>query len=465
MHKLGVIVPYRNRPNQLATFTNHIKKFLNIPYELIIVEQAKGKDFNRGALLNIGFQKAERLNCDYIAFHDIDMLPINSDYSYSEYPVHLITELDLPESVNRTLFEGYFGGVTIFPSNVFRAVNGYSNGYYGWGFEDDDLLLRCIENGINIRSKRYKQFTRSSVALEFNGKDSYVAIPNTVKSFRDCTIFVSFRYDEINRIKENITDNNSVFSIPGFDTSLSINSFFDIMFQFWKKDLSSISIHNKVTPYGHINAAVTFSNKGSIPEAAVYLNGELVGKNKYDKLIPLQKQKYIFLGVGDPDREEKNNWFKGQIDRFAVFNKKLSVEECKELTSSSPISLFDLEFSDYLNGYYEMLNVHGNTLLDLMEKNNGYVYNCKQTYIDKTAGIDVFVPHRREGKFKVLPHEEHGYKDGYWVNWASRENQLKYLDKFYSKRSNYINDGLTTLKYKINREKNTDGYHHLKVTI
>ena len=262
MHKLGVIVPYRNRPNQLATFTTHIKKFLDIPYELIIVEQAKGKDFNRGALLNIGFQKAERLNCDYIAFHDIDMLPINGDYSFSEYPVHLITELDLPESVNRTLFEGYFGGVTIFPSNIFRAVNGYSNDYYGWGFEDDDLLLRCIENGINIRSKRYKQFTRSSVALEFNGKNSYVAIPNTIKSFRDCTIFVSFRYDEINRIKQNITDNNSVFSIPGFDTSLSLNSFFDIMFQFWKKDLSSISIHNKVAPYGHINAAVTFSNKG-----------------------------------------------------------------------------------------------------------------------------------------------------------------------------------------------------------
>ena len=100
---------------------------------------------------------------------------------------------------------------------------------------------------------------------------------------------------------------------------------------------------------------------------------------------------------------------------------------------------------------------NGNTLLDLMEKNNGYVFNCKQTYIDKTTGIDVFIPYRRKGKFKVLPHKEHGYKDGYWVNWASRENQLKYLDKFYSKRSNYVNDGLTTLKYKVYREKNTDG--------
>ena len=100
-----------------------------------------------------------------------------------------------------------------------------------------------------------------------------------------------------------------------------------------------------------------FPIKAYTPEAAVYLNGELVGKNKYDKLIPLHKQQYLFLGVGDPDREDKNNWFKGQIDRFAIFNKRLSVKECKELTSSCPISLFDFTFSDYLNAYYEMLNV------------------------------------------------------------------------------------------------------------
>ena len=40
MHKLGVIVPYRNRPNQLKHFLNHIKLYLDkkdIDYEIIIV--------------------------------------------------------------------------------------------------------------------------------------------------------------------------------------------------------------------------------------------------------------------------------------------------------------------------------------------------------------------------------------------------------------------------------------------
>ena len=95
MHKLGVIVPYRNRPNQLKHFLNHIKLYLDkkdIDYEIIIVEQTEKNNFNRGKLLNIGFLKAEELKCDYIVFHDIDMLPIDADYSYTSKPTHLITE-------------------------------------------------------------------------------------------------------------------------------------------------------------------------------------------------------------------------------------------------------------------------------------------------------------------------------------------------------------------------------------
>ena len=50
MHKLGVIVPYRNRPEQLLTFKRAIKEYLiknNIlNYELIVVDQVDRNDFN-----------------------------------------------------------------------------------------------------------------------------------------------------------------------------------------------------------------------------------------------------------------------------------------------------------------------------------------------------------------------------------------------------------------------------------
>ena len=53
-NKLGVIVPYRDRPRQLSTFKKSISEYLDIPFELIVVEQRGNKDFNRGTLLNMG---------------------------------------------------------------------------------------------------------------------------------------------------------------------------------------------------------------------------------------------------------------------------------------------------------------------------------------------------------------------------------------------------------------------------
>ena len=61
MHKLGIIVPFRNRYEHLNIFVTSIKNYFqnkNIQYQLIIVEQDDAKLFNRGMLLNIGFKEA-----------------------------------------------------------------------------------------------------------------------------------------------------------------------------------------------------------------------------------------------------------------------------------------------------------------------------------------------------------------------------------------------------------------------
>lgn len=465
MKKLGIIVPYRDRPQQLAIFKKTINEYLDIPFELIIVDQVDSLEFNRGKLLNIGFTKAEELKCDYVVLHDIDMLPIEADYSFSNKPFHLITHLDLPEGTDRTMFDSYFGGVTLFPSNIYKQINGYSNEYWGWGFEDDDLFLRCRENQIELNRKKVIQRGRDGVGLEFNGKDSYVAIPNKLSNRRDFTIFVSFSFEEINRIPTNITDENTIFSIPGFDTSLSLNSFFDIVFQFWKKNLNSISLPAKLYPEGYVNCVITIENRREPPTITLYINGKKIGENTYDALYSIQKERYLYLGVGNPDRKEKENWFKGIIDRFAIFRGALLESEIATLSSNKYYSLFNLFFSAELMSYYDMKFIKDNTLLDLEGNNNGIIRNCKQTYINKNTEKFIYLPNRRKGKFKVLPHKENGYKDGYWVNWASRENQLKYLNNYYSKKSNYTKDGLSTLKYKVVENYSQDNYHYLGVKL
>jgi hypothetical protein len=125
--KLGIIVPYRERESHLKKFLDGIKTYFktqNLKYEVIVVEQLDDKPFNRGKLLNIGYIKARELGCEYIVFHDVDMIPIEVDYSYSELPMHLATNFELEYDKSKNLiFDDYFGGVTMFTADTFEKIN------------------------------------------------------------------------------------------------------------------------------------------------------------------------------------------------------------------------------------------------------------------------------------------------------------------------------------------------------
>lgn len=469
MHKLGIIVPYRNRPKQLITFKRYIKDFLQSKinnYEIIVVEQADKQDFNRAKLLNIGFKKAEELQCDYVVFHDIDMLPVEVDYTYSDIPLHMVTELDLPEGISRTLFDEYFGGVTLFPSHIFKQINGYSNQYYGWGFEDDDLLLRCQENFVKLDSKKVIQKSKDGCALKFNGDDSYIAVPNIFNSLRDFTIFGSFEISTIKNKDGQVTDELSIFSIPGFDTTFTYNSFKNFTFQFWKYNKDSIAITSKHYPEGSYNFTVTICNKEEPKKITLYINGEEIGYSYYDKLMNIGKEKYFYLGTGNPQRETKNNFFHGLIDSFAVYGRKLSNEEILQISSNKVYSLFNFDSYKDLKLYYDAKGKKDTQVIDLSGySNHGYAHNVGLARTSRVDSIDIPIPHRRNGKYKVLPHDENGYKEGYWVNWNSRKNQIRYYEKFYKNRSEYKSDGLTRMKYKIKRETSENNYHHIEAQL
>ena len=158
--KLAIIVPYRDREDHLKKFIPFIEScdFLDgIDYEILIVEQEEGKPFNRGKLLNVGAIQSH--TASYYCFHDVDMLPLISDYSYVSNPTHLAGEAE--QFGFKLPYQGYFGGVTLFDKHSFIKVNGYSNDYWGWGAEDDDVMFRCVAREVKASRKngRYRSLS------------------------------------------------------------------------------------------------------------------------------------------------------------------------------------------------------------------------------------------------------------------------------------------------------------------
>jgi hypothetical protein len=84
--KLGVCVPYRNREEHLKEFVPIVSKFLeskDIDFKIYFAHQVDDKLFNRGAMKNIAAKHAFEDGCDYIVWHDIDMVPEDDTCDYS----------------------------------------------------------------------------------------------------------------------------------------------------------------------------------------------------------------------------------------------------------------------------------------------------------------------------------------------------------------------------------------------
>ena len=146
---LAIIIPYRDRQQHLNKFIPHIRQYLAKTgiknYTLNIIEQSDNKPFNRAKLLNIG---ASLVNAHYYVFHDVDMLPVDVDYSYTTLPCHLANKCS--QFGYQMPYAEYFGGVTMLTRDLFFHINGFSNEFWGWGAEDDDLRNRVLKTDIPI---------------------------------------------------------------------------------------------------------------------------------------------------------------------------------------------------------------------------------------------------------------------------------------------------------------------------
>ncbi|HZQ01700.1 MAG TPA: galactosyltransferase-related protein [Reyranella sp.] len=181
---MGVVVPYRDRAAHLAEFLPALQKFLaDHPNKapgrtsVLVVEQQAGGEFNRGKLKNVGYA----LLCeaiDYVCFHDVDYVPQRADYRDPQRGwVHLAskgaeTTLDPRGFTIKHDMSRFTGGAVLFTKDAYEKVNGFSNQYWGWGFEDADLNGRCLVRQIPFarRSGRFKTLPHENEGFAVEGR-------------------------------------------------------------------------------------------------------------------------------------------------------------------------------------------------------------------------------------------------------------------------------------------------------
>jgi beta-1,4-galactosyltransferase 1 len=100
-HRVAIIVPYKNREENLRMFLRHMHPFLSrqlIEYRIFLVEPVQNVTFNRGLLMNIGYKEASKFkNWDCYVYHDVDMLPEDERnlYSCHETPKHFSSAVNV----------------------------------------------------------------------------------------------------------------------------------------------------------------------------------------------------------------------------------------------------------------------------------------------------------------------------------------------------------------------------------
>ena len=208
LNSIAIIVPYRdlhasqNRARHLNQFIPHMKKFLNnlvntnkiSDYHIYIIEQSDDKrKFNRGKLLNIGFDFAIKRSEKHpprhnvFIFHDVDLLPQDdlSEY-YAKYPSKPIHIARVWDRYNNN--QKYFGGIVSFSEDDMKRINGYPNTFWGWGGEDDEMQKRLETTNItwdapeeryNCRLGRYGfnyqiGISKRKQVMEMHGEGTFI---------------------------------------------------------------------------------------------------------------------------------------------------------------------------------------------------------------------------------------------------------------------------------------------------
>ena len=166
------VVPYRDRIQQKFFFCKQMEFILEgqDDYEILFVHQCDARNFNRGAMKNIGFLAIKEKYPDSyqdmsFIFNDVDTLPF-----------HKLFEYETTQGIvkHHYGFETALGGIVVIKGCDFDLINGYPN-YWGWGMEDACLQKRCFAFGLQIDRSNFYNIGSPEILQLFDGVSRIVS--------------------------------------------------------------------------------------------------------------------------------------------------------------------------------------------------------------------------------------------------------------------------------------------------
>jgi hypothetical protein len=180
-------------------------------YKIFFVHQCDNRDFNRGALKNIGFLVVrEKYPKQYhkitLVFNDVDTMPYIKNFLNYE-TVH--------GSVKH--FYGFtfaLGGIVSIKGSDFETVGGYPN-FWSWGYEDNLLQVRVLDAKLNIDRSQYYPLMDKNMFQMKDGLERIVKRSEFDRFLSDTTE----GFSSITNIQYNINEETGFIDVTNFTTA------------------------------------------------------------------------------------------------------------------------------------------------------------------------------------------------------------------------------------------------------
>ncbi|KAI1718376.1 beta-1,4-N-acetylgalactosaminyltransferase bre-4 [Ditylenchus destructor] len=174
-HKVAIIIPYRDRKSHLTRLLDFLIPVLKkqlLDFRFIVTEQKGEELFNKGRIMNAAFMLAKKLGVDCVIFHDVDMFPQDDRTPYDCPPTPRHLGAFVSNLGYQLWYKEIVGGALAISVEDYLSVNGFSNNYWAWGGEDDDMGKRILSlnytierpNGDYVRYSMLKHVKRKRLA-------------------------------------------------------------------------------------------------------------------------------------------------------------------------------------------------------------------------------------------------------------------------------------------------------------